>query len=600
MFKAVIATINGKMVIRLLRENFRLQLPNYGIAIAAMVAIAATTALTAWIMRDIIDSMIGSDDKTQVFLVAAAVALIFTIKGAATYIQVVFLSRAGNNIVATQQRRLYNRILTHGVSFFNDQDSSDLLMRVTYSAQAASRVIDTIVMGFVRDLLTLIGLVAVMVYQQPTLSLFSLIFGPIALFGIRKILKRVREIMEAEMTSMAEIIKVIQETSVGIRVVKAFALEDRMADRMKVAVGNVENRANAIARLEAATSPLMETLSGFAIAAVVALSAVNLFGETNSTPGELMSFVTALLMAYEPAKRLARMRVSVEAGMIGVGMMYQVIDMPISITQDPDAQDLPEGSSAVQFHNVAFEYQSGQTILDGLDISFEAGRTTALVGPSGGGKSTIMNLIMRMYDPTSGAIEIDGCDLRKATFASLREKIAFVGQDTFLFAGTIRQNIALGCAETTEEAIIAAAMDANAHEFILKMENGYDTDIGENGSSLSGGQRQRLAIARAILRDSPILLMYEATSALDSESEHLVKEALDRLTQGRTTIIIAHRLSTVINADKIVVIADGKVAEEGTLFNLLEKKGLFLKLYNRQYNDGALPVTPDAPTLISG
>ena len=600
MFKAVIATINGKMVIRLLRENFRLQLPNYGIAIAAMVAIAATTALTAWIMRDIIDSMIGSDDKTQVFLVAAAVALIFTIKGAATYIQVVFLSRAGNNIVATQQRRLYNRILTHGVSFFNDQDSSDLLMRVTYSAQAASRVIDTIVMGFVRDLLTLIGLVAVMVYQQPTLSLFSLIFGPIALFGIRKILKRVREIMEAEMTSMAEIIKVIQETSVGIRVVKAFALEDRMADRMKVAVGNVENRANAIARLEAATSPLMETLSGFAIAAVVALSAVNLFGETNSTPGELMSFVTALLMAYEPAKRLARMRVSVEAGMIGVGMMYQVIDMPISITQDPDAQDLPEGSSAVQFHNVAFEYQSGQTILDGLDISFEAGRTTALVGPSGGGKSTIMNLIMRMYDPTSGAIEIDGCDLRKATFASLREKIAFVGQDTFLFAGTIRQNIALGCAETTEEAIIAAAMDANAHEFILKMENGYDTDIGENGSSLSGGQRQRLAIARAILRDSPILLMDEATSALDSESEHLVKEALDRLTQGRTTIIIAHRLSTVINADKIVVIADGKVAEEGTLFNLLEKKGLFLKLYNRQYNDGALPVTPDAPTLISG
>ena len=371
MFKTAIANINGKMVIRLLRENFRLQLPNYGIAIIAMVVIAATTSLTAWIMRDIIDSMIGSDDKSQVFLVAAAVALIFTIKGAATYIQVVFLSRAGNNIVATQQRRLYNRILAHGVSFFNDQGSSDLLMRVTYSAQAARRVIDTIVMGFVRDLLTLIGLIAVMVYQQPTLSMFSLIFGPIALFGIRKILKRVRDIMEAEMTSMAEIIKVIQETSLGIRIVKAFALEDRMAERMKAAVGNVENRANAIARLEAATSPLMETLSGFAIAAVVALSAVNLFGETNSTPGELMSFVTALLMAYEPAKRLARMRITVEAGMIGVGVMYQVIDMPISITQDPHAEDLPEGSSAVRFNNVAFEYKDGQAILNNLDITQE-------------------------------------------------------------------------------------------------------------------------------------------------------------------------------------------------------------------------------------
>ena len=599
MFKTAIANINGKMVIRLLRENFRLQLPNYGIAIIAMVVIAATTSLTAWIMRDIIDSMIGSDDKSQVFLVAAAVALIFTIKGAATYIQVVFLSRAGNNIVATQQRRLYDRILAHGVSFFNDQGSSDLLMRVTYSAQAARRVIDTIVMGFVRDLLTLIGLIAVMVYQQPTLSMFSLIFGPIALFGIRKILKRVRDIMEAEMTSMAEIIKVIQETSLGIRIVKAFALEDRMAERMKTAVSNVENRANAIARLEAATSPLMETLSGFAIAAVVALSAVNLFGETNSTPGELMSFVTALLMAYEPAKRLARMRISVEAGMIGVGVMYEVIDMPLSITQDPDAEDLPKGSSAVRFNNVVFEYKDDQAILNDLAITFEAGETTALVGPSGGGKSTIMNLIMRMYDPTRGSIEIGDCDLRQATFASLREKIAFVGQETFLFSGTIRQNIALGCADATEEAIIAAAKDANAHEFIVKMANGYDTDVGENGSNLSGGQRQRLAIARAILRDSPILLMDEATSALDSESEHLVKEALDRLTQGRTTIVIAHRLSTVINADKIVVIKDGTVAEEGTLASLLERDGLFRKLYNRQYKDGASPDAPNSSMLKS-
>lgn len=597
MFQAALANINGRMVVRLLRENFRMQLPNYAIAMTAMVAIAATTALTAWIMRDIIDSMIGSDDRSRVFMVAAAVALIFTVKGAATYIQVVFLSRAGNNIIATQQRRLYNRILEHGVSFFNDQDSSNLLMRVTYSAQAARSVIDTIVMGFVRDLLTLIGLLAVMIYQQPTLSMFSLIFGPIALLGIRRILKRVREIMEAEMTSMAEIIKVIQETSVGIRVVKAFALEDRMSERMKIAVGNVENRANAIARLEAATSPLMETLSGFAIAAVVALSAINLFGDTNSTPGELMSFITALLMAYEPAKRLARMRISVEAGMIGVGIMYQVMDMPITITQDPDAKDLPEGASAVRFRSVGFEYKDGQTILSDLDITFEAGKTTALVGPSGGGKSTIMNLVMRMYDPTSGTIEIGGCDLRQATFASLRQKIAFVGQDTFLFSGTLRQNIAFGSLDTTDDAIIAAAKAANAHEFIIKTAQGYDTDVGENGSSLSGGQRQRVAIARAILRASPVLLMDEATSALDSESEHLVKEALDRLTKGRTTIVIAHRLSTVINAEKIVVIKDGTVAEEGTLSSLLARDGLFRKLYNRQYETGELLGTQEDPSL---
>ncbi|MEP2473706.1 MULTISPECIES: ABC transporter ATP-binding protein [Rhodobacterales] len=584
MLKRWIAKKNDSMMLRLLRENFQLQVFNYGIAIAAMVVIAVTTALTAWIMRDIIDSMMVSADNTQVFIVAGAVALIFSVKGAATYIQVVFLSRAGNSIVATQQRNLYDRILQHGVSFFNDQDSSNLLMRVTHSAQAARSVIATLVMGFVRDLLTLLGLIAVMIYQQPTLSLFALVFGPIALLGVRRLLSRVRKIMEAEMISMAEIIKVVQETSIGIRVVKAFALEDRMAARMDSAVSNVESRANALSRLEAATSPLMETLSGFAIAAVVALSAVNLFGDTANTPGELMSFVTALLMAYEPAKRLARMRISLEAGMIGVGLMYQVLDTPVPVVQTANPVDLPHGATAVGFHDVGFAYDDGSAILGGLDLTFEAGQTTALVGPSGGGKSTIMNLIMRLYDPTSGHIDIGGCDLRDATFRSLRQKIAFVGQETFLFSGTVQQNIALGRENATQDDVIAAAKAANAHDFIVKLNAGYDTDVGENGGNLSGGQRQRVAIARAILRDSPILLMDEATSALDSESEHLVKEALDRLTKGRTTIVIAHRLSTVINADKIVVIKDGRVAEAGKLADLLAQDGLFRKLYDHQYN----------------
>lgn len=583
MIKSRLAELNGKMIVRLLRENFRLQLPNYLIAIVAMITIAATSALAAWIMQDIIDSMIDSGNRARVFGVATAVALIFTVKGIATYIQSVFLSRAGNGIVAAQQRRLYSAILKHGVSFFNERGSSDLLMRVTYSAQAARTVVETLVMGFVRDLLTLIGLVAVMLYQQPTLSLFSLIFGPVALYGVRRILVRVRKIMEVEMTSMAEIIKVMQETAVGIRVVKAFALEDRMNRRMKSAVANVEDRANALARLEAATSPLMETLSGFAIAAVVALSVVNIFGDEANTPGQLMSFVTALMMAYEPAKRLARMRVTIESGMIGVGVMYEVVDMPVSLTEADAPEDLPAGASAVSFKEVYFEYSHGQSILNGLTIDFPAGKTTALVGPSGGGKSTIMNLIMRMYDPTAGHVEIGGVNLREATFASLREKIAFVGQDTFLFSGSIRQNIAIGKNDATDEEIIAAAKAAHAHDFISRFDLGYDTLIGENGTSLSGGQRQRLAIARAILRDSPILLMDEATSALDSESEHLVKQALDHLTKGRTTIVIAHRLSTIINSDKILVIKDGIVEEEGDLKTLLKRNGLFRTLYDRQY-----------------
>lgn len=578
------ANINSEMLKRLLRENLRAQSFSYSVAIVAMIVIAVTTALTAWIMKDIIDSMVQSGDRMKVFAIAGAVALIFTIKGLATYVQVVALSRAGNRIVANQQRKLYDRLLEHGVAFFNTLDSSNILMRVTTSAQAARGVIDTLIMGFVRDLLTLIGLIVVMVYQQPTLSLFSLIFGPLAILGVRQILKRVQGIVEANMASTAEIIKVVQETSTGIRVVKAFALEKHMARRMNAAVTTVESRSNAMARLSGATSPLMETLSGFAIASVVALSTVSIFGDTATSPGELMSFVTALLMAYDPAKRLARMRVGIQAGLVGVGLMYQILDTPIAVSEDAEARPLPEGPGEVVFNKVSFNYEANKALLRSLDVTFEAGKTTALVGPSGGGKSTIINLILRLYDPVDGQIEIDGFDLRRATFASLRDKIAFVGQETFLFAGSLKQNIAMGRENAADDEIIAAAKAANAHDFIQAMPQRYNTDVGENGGNLSGGQRQRIAIARAILRDSPILIMDEATSALDSESEFLVNEALQKLSRGRTTIVIAHRLSTILSADKIVVIKEGEVAEQGPQGELLLQNGLFRALYDRQFS----------------
>lgn len=578
--------INGKMLKQLLQENLRAQFFSYGIAIVAMIVIAITTALTAWIMKDIIDSMVQSGDRTKVFVVAGAVALIFTVKGLANYVQVVALSRAGNRIVADQQRKLYGRLLEHGVAFFNTLDSSNILMRVTASAHAVRTVIETLIMGVVRDLLTLIGLCVVMIYQQPTLSLFSLIFGPLAIIGVRLILKRVQGIVEANMASAAEIIKVIQETSTGIRIVKAFALENHMAARMNAAVSTVEDRSNAMARLSGATSPLMETLSGFAIASVVALSTVNIFGNAATSPGELMSFVTALLMAYDPAKRLAQMRVKIQAGLVGVGLMYQILDTPIAVNETTDARDLPEGPGKVAFNKISFNYEDNNPLLQNLDVTFEAGKTTALVGPSGGGKSTIINLILRLYDPVEGSIEVDGFDLRHATFSSLRDKIAFVGQETFLFGNTLKKNISMGRENATDEEIIAAAKAANAHDFIQSLPQKYDTEVGENGGNLSGGQRQRIAIARAILRNSPILIMDEATSALDSESEFLVNEALQKLSRGRTTIVIAHRLSTILSADKIVVIKDGGVAEQGTQNELLSQNGLFQALYDRQFNSG--------------
>lgn len=584
MFNKLISELNSKNLIRLMRENMRMQRVNYAIAILAMIVIAVTSALTAWIMKDIINSMMANGDRAQILYVAASVAAIFAVKGIATYVQMVWLGKAGNSIVAHQQRKLYSSILKHSVSFFSEGNSSELLMRVTMSAQGARRVIDTIVTGFVRDLLTLIGLIFVMFYQQPLLSLVCLTVGPIALLGMRKILSYVRDIMASEMTGQAEIMKIIQETSAGIRIVKAFDLEENVFNRMDEAVRSVENRRNAIRRLEAATSPLMETLAGFAIASVVALSTLTFFGQSPTSAGQLMSFITAVLMAYEPAKRLAKMRVSIETGMRMVDMMYQVLDRPVEVTEKPDAKALARGQGRITFTDVDFEYINGKSILSDLSIDFEAGKTTALVGPSGGGKSTIINLIMRLYDPTNGSVKIDGTDLRDVTFSSLRDQISFVGQDTFLFDGSVKSNIAMGSKNPSVEEVISAAKAANAHDFIMELKDGYETRVGENGTHLSGGQRQRISIARALLRDSPILLMDEATSALDSGSEFLIKQALDRLTAGRTTVLIAHRLSTVLNAHKILVVDKGHIVEKGSLQELLQLNGLFRELYDHQFS----------------
>jgi len=575
--------LSDSLLWRLLTESLPEHRGKYLAAVAAMVVVAGATALTAWVMGAIVDSMTDAQNRTAVYWVAAAVAGIFFVKGIASYAQNVLMAKAGNRIVAQKQMQLYNRIVTQVVAFFNATHTSDVLLRVTQSAQMARGVIDTIVTGFVRDLLTLLGLVAVMFYQQPVLSLVSLIVGPAAIFGVQRIVRRVHSVMAQEMAGLAEIIKVVQETATGARVVKAFALEHLMTARMDDAVRGVEQRANKLVRLEAMTTPLMDTITGLAIAAIVVLSAVNLFGQAVGTPGQLMSFVTAFLMAYEPAKRLSRMRVSIEAGMYGVRMMYSLLDQPATLTEAARPVDLPEGPSAVSLEGVSFSYPGAREVFRDLTIDFPAGTTTALVGPSGGGKSTLLNLVLRLYDPEAGRVAIDGIDLREASFASLRRKMAYVGQDTFLFAASVMENLRLVRPDATDAEVREAARIANADEFILGMPKGYDTPIGENGLALSGGQRQRLAIARAVLRRAPILLLDEATSALDSHSEALVRDALLRVTEGVTTIVVAHRLSTVLRADRICYIDGGRIVEMGSLSDLLARKGAFRALYDQQF-----------------
>jgi ATP-binding cassette subfamily B protein len=568
---------------RLLGENIRRQRMLYFVSLIAMSFEAVTISLMAWMMKSIVDTMTNPDDRAAVVALAVSIAVVFIVKGIATYIQIVSLQRAGNRIVASQQSMLYAKLLRQGVSFFNLTESSQLLMRITQGAQAARSVIDLIVTSFVRDLLTLVGLAAVMVVQQPYLALFSLIVGPLAIYAIRLLLTKVRSIVRKEAASLAEIIKVIQETAAGVRIIKAFAIEDRMSGRMTEAVTQVEQRSNAIAQLEAAAGPIMETLSGITIAAVVILSAFNLLGGGEQTPGQLISFVTALLMAYEPAKRLSQVRVSIETGMMGVKMMYELLDHPETMVEHPEPVDLPQGAGEIVLRDVSFGYSADRSVIKGLDLTFAAGKTTALVGASGGGKSTLINLIMRLYDPVSGSVSIDGADLREVSFASLRRALSFVGQDTFLFSDTVLENIRCGDRTADETAVIDAAKAASAHDFIMALPKGYNTLVGENGAFLSGGQRQRLAIARAMLHKGRILLLDEATSALDPDSEVLVQQALERLSHGVTTVVIAHRLSTILNADTICVIENGAVTEQGNLQDLLALNGRFASLFHKQF-----------------
>lgn len=567
-------------ILRVMRESFYAQRWIYAIAIAAMVAVAATTSATAWIMKAIFDVLSAEPHALPAVAVALLVLSIFVGKGVAGYVQQVALSKAGNRVVSDIQRRLFRKLLLQEAAWFDATESSDILVRVTQSAQSARMMIDVIVTAFVRDALTLCGLIAVMVWQHVMLSAVFLVIGPLALLGVRAVLGRVRRIMQAELVSLTEIMKVIQETSTGLRVIRAFGLEPLLETRMDRAVRDVERRSNAIVRLESVTAPMMDTLAGTAIATIVLVSGLSVSLGTQATPGELMAFVTALLMAYEPAKRLSRMRVSLESASVGVRMMFDILDLPDAMLDAPNAVDLPACVHQVALCNVGFSYDGSNRVLDGLSITFPEGKTTALVGPSGGGKSTIMSLLLRLYDPQNGSVEIDNIDLRNVTRKSLTERTAYVGQNTFLFGTTIRENIRMGRRDATDAEVEAAAHAAQAHEFITKMPNGYDTAVGENGILLSGGQRQRLSLARAILKNAPILLLDEATSALDNRSEWLVREAIAQATRGRTTIIIAHRLSTILAADEIVYIDSGRVIEQGPLEMLLNTDSHFSKLFN--------------------
>ena len=569
---------------RMAVENFRLYRRDYMVAILCLLVVAATTAYSAWIVGPIVKDVFYGNDLQQAFILAATVVGIFLLKGAVTYWQSVVLARIGNSLVARYQRRLFDHLLKLNVGFFHRQHSVDLVSRLNQNILGVRDMLNTVVLGYVRDLVTLLGLIVVMFIRDATMSLAVFIIGPLALMTLARYARRVKTIARQEVALNAQVATAMQEAAHGIAVVKSFTMEDQLRDKQYALTVSAEGRANKIARITARTSPLMETLAGFAIAGIIAYGGFRVINQ-GYEPSNLTSFLTALLLAYEPAKRLARLRVVLEKSMVNARMIYEVLDTTPRQTDEAGASELKLTEGTIAFDKVGFRYDEAVSddgtdspTLRGVSFVAKAGETTALVGPSGGGKSTLIALVQRFYDVQDGAIRIDGQDIRSVKVSSLRKSIAFVSQHPILFQGTVRENLRYARPEASDEDIETAAKAAQAHDFIQRLPKGYDTELGENGATLSGGQRQRLSIARALVRNAAILLLDEATSALDNESEAKVQQALDTLMKGRTTIVVAHRLSTIASADRIIVIDGGEVVGDGTHEELMTEDGVYARL----------------------
>ncbi len=567
---------------RLVAENLRVFLPRYAIAIFCMAIVATATGFSAWIMRDLINKVFIDRDASVMFFICGSVAIIYILKGLASYGQEVILARIGNAIVAATQRKIFNAILAQDVPFFQKNASSDLVTRITYNAQAASSALNLIATSLGRDLLTVAGLLFVMISQDIVLTGIALIGLPVLFGVVTQLLRRVRILFGSEVRSVAATVATIQEAIHGIRVIKAFRLEDAMRQRMAGSVGSVERLSNRMVGVQAVTVPLIDTLGGIAVSSVIFYGGWRVIYE-GATPGEFFSFITALLMMTEPARRLARLHLSLAASAVGVRMLYELVDLPPSTMDKVDAQPLNLIKGDIVLSSVSFGYDAESPILHDVNLQAKGGEITALVGLSGSGKSSIFNLIMRFWSPQSGKVMIDGQSLSDIASASLYDHISLVGQDVFLFEGTIAENIMRGMPDASEQDMIEAARKAAAHDFIMSLPDGYATIVGEFGSKLSGGQRQRIAIARAFLKDAPILLLDEPTSALDAESDAAIQEALSRLMHGRTTLIIAHRLATVAHANTIYVLDQGRIVEQGPHKEVLAKGGVYSRLYDLQF-----------------
>lgn len=555
------------------------------LSIAASLVVAGTDVATAKLVEPLIDKVIEAANYGLVNLVPVIIMSIAAAKGLGRFFQEYLIKTAGQLVIQDIRNDLYSHSVSLSMGYYGRHSTGAMMSRILNDVGIMQRSAADILVDGVRESFTLIGLVGLAFYQDWRLATLAFVVLPLSVVPATIIGRKIKENTRRGQASMGTLTSILQETFSGIKVIKAFGTEEQERERFRQENLYFYRFMRKVLKYDSAAAPVVEVLAGLGLAAVFWYGIQRVLSGA-ITQGELLSFAVAIGMLYTPVKRLTKVGTTLNKSIGAAERVFEVMDQRPDIVEAPGARSLGWARGEVQFDRVTFAY-GGEPVLKDFSVVVAPGEVIALVGPSGAGKSTVAGLLTRFYDPQEGAVRIDGVDLREITLESLRANIALVDQETFLFNATIRDNIRYGCQGATDREVEEAARLAFADEFIRQFPDGYDTVIGDRGSRLSGGQRQRISIARALLRNAPILILDEATSALDTESESMVQKALANLMRNRTTFVIAHRLSTVMNADRIVVMHSGRISQIGSHLELLTRGGLYRKLYDMQFQEQA-------------